>query len=603
MHQHIARDRLAVPGSAAPMPPAPGRRRSPRLAALLLLATATVATTSLVAADATVTDFLAFTYPGSGSTPAMPYRLFVPVGYDAAAATSYPLVLFLNGSGGNGSDNVSQINDQPGCLVFVTAANQLAHPCFMLAPQDAAGAQWVNTNPNASDPSYVLASVPISPQMQQAEGIIALVRTSYHIDASRIYVTGLSLGGFGTWDIAYRNPTLFAAAVPMSGAGAPTSSSLIANLPVWCFHGLNDTTVPPLGDEETVSALTVAGGTPLFTEDSNGHGGWTGWYGTPASGGRPSLVDWVFSQSLGSGLTTRAPAITPAGGDFAVAPAVTLASATVDAYVRYTTDGSTPTATSGTLYSSPFTVSANAAVKAIAYQAGKATSAVVGATFTIGAPVGAVATPVIAPAAGPYAAPQTVSISDSSSGAVIRYTTDGSTPGPGSPVYSGTLVIAATTTVHAYATLSGMADSAIAAAAYAITTAGPPPATPAAPAAGNPGATPTLSGTAPAGYRVLISDNGSEIAVLTVPAGGSWTWTPAAPLGSGAHSFTVVVVDGSGNASLPSAATVVTVAAAAGAAPASSSASSSSSHCGLGSAFAAVLMSFALALRRRGRRS
>jgi poly(3-hydroxybutyrate) depolymerase len=598
MHQPI----VAVPLMAR----SPGRRpalagcAAPRLAGLVLLLIASLgaAAAPLGASDATVTDFLPFTYPGSGTTPAMPYRLFVPVGYNAAAATTYPLVVFLNGSGGNGSDNVSQINDQPGCLVFVNAANQVAHPCFMLAPQDAAGAQWVNTNPNATDPSYVLASVPISPQMQQAEGIIGVVRASYNIDASRIYVTGLSLGGFGTWDIAYRNPTLFAAAVPMSGAGAPTSSSLIADLPVWCFHGLNDTTVPPLGDEETIAALKVAGGTPIFTEDSNGHGGWTGWYDTPASGGRPSLVDWVFSQSLASGLTTLAPVITPAGGDFALPPTVTLAAPAVDAYIRYTTDGSTPSSANGTIYSAPFALSANATVNAIAYQSGAAASAVVGAAFAIGAPAGAVATPVIAPAAGPYAAPQTVSISDATAGAVIRYTTDGSTPGPGSPVYGGTLLIASTTTVNAYATLSGVPDSAIAAALYTITTAGPPPATPAAPTVANPGATPTLSGTAPAGYQLLIIDNGSEIAVLTVPAGGSWSWTPTAPLGSGAHSFTVVVVDGSGNASLPSAATAVTVGAPAGAA----STSSSASHCGLGSALAAVMMGGALALRRRGRR-
>jgi len=601
MHQPAIREALTAPRPGARRAPA-AIRRGPGLGAVLALTVIAVATMDapiLVAADATVTDFQPFSYPGSGPTPAMPYRLFVPVGYSAAAATTYPLVLFLNGSGGNGSDNLGQINDQPGCLVFVNAANQTAHPCFMLAPQDASGAQWVNTNPNATDPSYVLTSVAISPQMLQAEGIIALVRSSYHIDSSRIYVTGLSLGGFGSWDIVYRNPTMFAAAVPMSGAGAPTSSSSISNLPVWCFHGMNDATVPPLGDEETINALKVAGSTPIFTEDSNGHGGWTGWYDTAASGGRPSLVDWVFSQQLNSGLTTLAPAITPAGGDFALNPTVTLASSTVDAYIRYTTDGSTPTTTHGTLYAAPFTVAANGTVHAIAYQSGKAASVVVGAAFSIGAPAGAVATPVIAPAAGPYSAPQTVSISDASAGAVIRYTTDGSSPGPASPVYMSSLLIASTTTVNAYATLAGMPDSAIAAAAYTITTAGPPPATPAAPTLTNLGASPTLSGTAPAGARVLIMDNGTEVAVLTVPAGGSWSWTPASPLGSGTHSFTVMVVDGAGNASIASSATVVTVAAPAGAA----ASSSSKSHCGLGNAFAAMFLGIAVALRRRGRRA
>jgi len=166
--------------------------------------------------------------------------------------------------------------------------------------------------------------------------------------------------------------------------------------------------------------------------------------------------------------SVAAPAFNPAGGTYPVTQSVVLQSATAGATIVFTTDGSTPTASHGTVYASPVTVANSMTVKAFAYKSGMTDSSVAQATYTIGGG-GTVATPSFSPAAGTYSAAQTVTISTTTSSATIRYTTDGSTPTSSvGTVYSGPVSVSSSMTLKAIAYKSGMSDSAVASASYII---------------------------------------------------------------------------------------------------------------------------------------
>ncbi len=162
-----------------------------------------------------------------------------------------------------------------------------------------------------------------------------------------------------------------------------------------------------------------------------------------------------------------APTFNPAGGTYTAAQSVTIATTTSGASIRYTTDGSTPSETAGTLYSGPVTVGSTTTLKAIAYESGMADSSVSSATYTINLPQ--VAAPAFSPAGGTYSTAQSVTISSTTSGASIRYTTDGSTPSEtAGALYSGPVTVSSTTTLKAIAYESGMADSSVSSATYTI---------------------------------------------------------------------------------------------------------------------------------------
>lgn len=172
------------------------------------------------------------------------------------------------------------------------------------------------------------------------------------------------------------------------------------------------------------------------------------------------------SVSVSGGVAVATPSIAPSGGTFSGIVTVSLSCATSGADIRYTTDGNDPT-TNATLYSTPFTLSASATVKAQAFKDGMADSSVASATFTKDLPT--VATPLIAPAAGSYSGAVTVSVTCATSGAEIYYTTDGSTPDETDSLYSSPIVSASSFTVKAIGIKSGMNDSAVASASYTVT--------------------------------------------------------------------------------------------------------------------------------------
>ncbi|NOU36918.1 MAG: prolyl oligopeptidase family serine peptidase [Kiritimatiellaceae bacterium] len=215
----------------------------------------------------------------------MPYRILKPANYDPGV--KYPLVLCLHGAAGCGADNTSRGTE---AFTALSAPEvRKAYPAFLLTPQCPSGKRWVNTPWNEG--SYSTTNIPVSEQMKQVMEILDSVEKEFSIDPSRIYVTGQSMGGYGTWDIVLRNPHKFAAAVPVCGAGDPGQAKSIAHLPVWAFHGEKDPTVPVAGSREMIRALKEAGSAARYTEYPGvGHSSWT-----PAWKDK-ELIPWLFSQ-------------------------------------------------------------------------------------------------------------------------------------------------------------------------------------------------------------------------------------------------------------------------------------------------------------------
>jgi predicted peptidase len=217
------------------------------------------------------------------------YRFFTPKGYDASDAKKYPLILFLHGAGERGVDNAAQLKWGGS---YLAGKLQAASPCFAIAPQCPPGKQWVNT-PWAKG-SYKSDTVAISDELTMAIEAVESAMKEFKIDADRVYVMGLSMGGFGTWDAIIRRPDLFAAAVPICGGGDPSAAEKIKHIAIWTFHGGADTTVPTLATQEMVAALKKAGDAEphlKYTEFPGvGHGSWTPAWETKG------LWEWLVEQ-------------------------------------------------------------------------------------------------------------------------------------------------------------------------------------------------------------------------------------------------------------------------------------------------------------------
>ena len=176
----------------------------------------------------------------------------------------------------------------------------------------------------------------------------------------------------------------------------------------------------------------------------------------------------LTNSSVTTGLYTiqcATPTFNPVAGTYGSAQTVTISTATGGASIRYTTNGTTPSSTVGTVYSSAVAVSANTTLQAIAYKSSLSNSAVASGNYYIQC-----AAPTFNPTAGTYSSTQSVTISSTTSGATIRYTTDGSTPSESAgTVYSSPVSITATSTLSAIAYLSGMVDSPISSGVYTLT--------------------------------------------------------------------------------------------------------------------------------------
>ena len=226
-------------------------------------------------------------YEQSGRT--LPYRLLKPEGYDKNKA--YPLVVALHGAWGRGTDNKSRAID---AFQFLSAEKiRKNYPAFVITPQCPSKQQWANTPWGKG--TYSIEKVKISKSISSVLKIIESLQSEFKIDANRIYVTGQSMGGYGTWDIIMRKPHLFAAAIPVCGAGDLSQAKNLAHLPIWCFHGGKDTVVPVAASRDMDKAMKKAGNKNwAYTEFPKvGHGA------SKPAWKEEKLIPWLFSQKKG----------------------------------------------------------------------------------------------------------------------------------------------------------------------------------------------------------------------------------------------------------------------------------------------------------------
>ena len=192
------------------------------------------------------------------------YLLYLPKGYAQDSTQRWPLLLFLHGSGERGDDLEKVKKHGPPKLI----AQGREYPFIVVSPQ--ASQSW---------------------ESQDLYDLLQDCKRRYRVDPDRVYLTGLSMGGYGTWDLALKHPEEFAAIVPICGGGDTADAWKLRNIPVWCFHGAKDSTVPIIRDQLMVRAVEKYNPTVKFTVYPDaGHDSWTVTYNND------SLYTWLLDQ-------------------------------------------------------------------------------------------------------------------------------------------------------------------------------------------------------------------------------------------------------------------------------------------------------------------
>ena len=195
-------------------------------------------------------------------TVRMDYLLYLPDGYDSQ--DSWPLLLFLHGSGERGDDlNLVTIHGPPKLI-----KEGQDFPFIVVSPQCPKEQRW---------------------QPVTLSALLDEIVKTHKVDEDRVYVTGLSMGGFGTWSLAAYTPHRFAAIMPICGGGETYWTKQFSHLPVWVFHGAKDTGVPLRRSQEMVDALKKLEGNPKLTVYADaGHDSWTETYANPG------VYEWLL---------------------------------------------------------------------------------------------------------------------------------------------------------------------------------------------------------------------------------------------------------------------------------------------------------------------
>ncbi len=203
----------------------------------------------------------------------MDYLLYLPAEYDASEDKKWPLVLFLHGRG-----------ESYGPLSLVAkwgpprfAAKGEDWPFILVSPQCPGDARW-------SDDT----------RQEQLDKLLLQIGNDYEVDKKKVYLTGLSMGGYGSWTLSANHPDRFAAVVPICGSGNPDDADKLKSIPIWVFHGDQDSAVPFSRSVEMVEAIRAAGSeTIMFTSMEHvGHNCWSSAYAMP------QLYDWMLKQKL-----------------------------------------------------------------------------------------------------------------------------------------------------------------------------------------------------------------------------------------------------------------------------------------------------------------
>jgi predicted peptidase len=238
-------------------------------------------------ADETATGFVNRLYKGADGTEAK-YVVFVP--HDYRGDRPYPLILFLHGAGEWGTDGKRQLTVGLGPAV---KKREKTFPFLVVFPQSQKKTWPINRQERRQIDDILATWSDQDAEGRRALAMLAEIVKDYRVDPERIYLTGVSMGGFGTWSLAASHPDRWAAIVPICGGGDPHAAGKIARLPCWCFHGDADDAVPVDRSREMMKALWEAGGHPNYTEYAGvGHNSWDKAYNTA------DLHDWLLKHRL-----------------------------------------------------------------------------------------------------------------------------------------------------------------------------------------------------------------------------------------------------------------------------------------------------------------
>ena len=212
------------------------------------------------------------------------YRIYVPE-ISQSATNGVPLVLFLHGSGECGTNNTSQLIHGVGGLVWWSRNRE---PAIIVAPQSPPQTAWSPVFFN-----MLKARMPYStpPMIKLVKSLVDDICERYPVDTNRILATGISLGGYGVWDMVSRYPGFFAGAIPVCAAGDPRQAEAVSNTQLWIFHGEKDGNVPNKMDRAMVSRLWELDAPVRYMEyPDSGHGIWGRVYSDD------SVMKWFFSR-------------------------------------------------------------------------------------------------------------------------------------------------------------------------------------------------------------------------------------------------------------------------------------------------------------------
>ena len=217
------------------------------------------------------------------------YRILKPLNYDPNK--QYPVHLFLHGSGERGKDNSSQLTH--GGSLFLKKENREKYNSWVIFPQCSKNDRWPSISSDLWD--QVFENKIKKPN--KSLGLVIRLMDEFikkkDVDNQRIYLSGLSMGGMGTFEILYRRPDMFAAATPICGNGITQLAKLFANkVPVWIFHGSDDKVVSPKYSLEMAREIIESGGSPKMTLYANvDHNSWDNAFA------EKDFLKWIHSKT------------------------------------------------------------------------------------------------------------------------------------------------------------------------------------------------------------------------------------------------------------------------------------------------------------------
>jgi predicted peptidase len=224
------------------------------------------------------------TFAGPSST--LPYQMYYP---KTKGDNRIPVIIFLHGSGERGSDNIKQgIHVVP----YLTSKEvQSKYPCIVIAPQCPENDTWSPVDRSSWKPKN---DAEATEPMKNLFKLVEQIKLDKKVEPNRIYIIGLSMGGFGTYDALSRDPQMFAAAAPICGGSDVSKMINYAHVPLWIFHGAKDPVVPASLSDDAYKAFVAANGYVKYTEyPEGGHDVWEN------AVREQGFLDWLFSQYKG----------------------------------------------------------------------------------------------------------------------------------------------------------------------------------------------------------------------------------------------------------------------------------------------------------------